>query len=137
MNRLSGRPESNAGIRCVDTGDFAADYARSLSFESVWQRGPLALTYEQILTRASAPANGDPENSGRYLMVSRIVTGETRTYSRSPGYVGGRLDSFYLAFTWRSSQQWKAGIGYGDVDLDRDGLRGSTRMLLLRLQWAY
>jgi phosphate-selective porin OprO/OprP len=164
--RLSGRPESNVADRYVDTGEFAADYAGSLSVESVWQRGPLALTYEHVVTRAAAPASGDPRFAGRYFMVSWIVTGESRAYNRSLGYAGavspvghggafeivaryseldlddaaisgGKLDKFYLGLNWWSSQQWKAGIGYGDADLDRNGSSGDTRMLLLRLQWAY
>ena len=166
MIRLSGRPESNVADRYVDTGDFAADYAGSISLEAVWQRGPIALTYEHILTRADASASGDPEFSGRYVMASWVLTGESRAYNRALGYAGavtpqshkgaielvarysrldladgaiagGELDKLYLGVNWWSSQQWKAGIGYGDADLDRDGLRGNTRMLLLRMQWAY
>jgi phosphate-selective porin len=164
--RLSGRPESNVADRYVDTGEFEADYAGTISLESVWQRGPVALTYEQVFTRADAPASGDPEFSGRYLMLSWVLTGESRAYNRSLGYAGaitpsqhmgafevvarysqldlvdgaiagGELDKFYLGLNWWSSQQWKAGIGYGYADLDRDGLQGVTKMLLLRMQWAY
>lgn len=166
MLRLSGRPESNVADRYVDTGEFAADYAGSLSLESVWQRGPLALTFEQIFTRADAPASGNPEFGGRYFMVSWMLTGESRAYNRSLGYAGavtpgrrtgafelvarvsqldlddaaiagGELDKFYLGLNWWSSQQWKAGVGYGHADLERDGSGGVTKMLLLRLQWAY
>jgi phosphate-selective porin OprO/OprP len=166
MIRLSGRPESNVADRFVDTGEFAADYAGSLSIESVWQHGPVALTYEQVFARAGAPASGNPEFGGRYLMVSWMLTGESRAYNRALGYAGaviperrtgafelvarvsqldledeaiagGELDKFYLGLNWWSSQQWKAGIGYGNADLDRDGVRGVTKMLLLRLQWAY
>jgi phosphate-selective porin len=168
MIRLSGRPESNVADRYVDTGEFAAEYAGSLSLETVWQRGPVALTWEQIFTRAEAPASGNPDFAGRYFMVSWMLTGagDTRTYNRALGYAGaviptnrtgafelvarvsqldledaaiagGELDKFYLGLNWWSSQQWKAGIGYGYADLDRDGLRGVTKMLLLRLQWAY
>jgi len=164
--RLSGRPESNVADRYVDTGEFAADYAGSLSLESVWQHGPLALTFEQVFTRADAPASGNPEFAGRYFMASWMLTGESRAYNRSLGYAGaviperrtgafelvarisqidlddeniagGELDKFYVGLNWWSSQQWKAGIGYGYADLDRDGLRGVTKMLLLRMQWAY
>ena len=164
--RLSGRPESNVADRYVDTGEIAADYAGSLSLESVWQHGPVALTFERVFTRAEAPASGNPEFAGRYFMVSWMLTGESRAYNRALGYAGavapasrngafelvarvsdvdledegvagGELDKFYLGLNWWSSQQWKAGIGYGYADLDRDGSRGITKMLLLRLQWAY
>jgi phosphate-selective porin len=164
--RLSGRPESNVASRYVDTGEFAAEYAGSISLEAVWQRGPVALTYEHIVTLAEAPASGNPGFSGRYFMVSWVTTGESRAYNRALGYAGavvpqrrkgaievvarysqldltdqtitgGELDKLYLGVNWWSSQQWKAGIGYGDADLDRFGVRGDTRMLLLRMQWAY
>jgi phosphate-selective porin OprO/OprP len=166
MIRLSGRPESNVADRYVDTGEFAADYARSLSVEAVWQHGPVALSYEHVVTRAKAPASGNPEFAGRYFMFSWVVTGESRAYNRALGYAGGvmpqrrsgalevvaryseldlvdgaiaggALDKLYLGVNWWSSQQWKAGLGYGNAGLDLDGIRGYTKMLLLRMQWAY
>ena len=50
---------------------------------------------------------------------------------------GGVLRKWHYGVDWWISPQWKAGVSYGDADLDRDGLTGDTRMLLVRLQWYY
>jgi phosphate-selective porin len=50
---------------------------------------------------------------------------------------GGVLRKAHFGVNWWASQQWKAGISYGDADLDRGGTRGNTRMLLTRFQWFY
>jgi phosphate-selective porin OprO/OprP len=164
--RFSGRPESNVADKYLDTGDFQADYAREISLELVWDRGPFALIVEHIESRAEAPASGNPRFAGSYLILSWILSGDSRVYNRALGYAGavvpsrragaielvaryshldladgpidgGALGKLHLGVNWWSSQQWKAGLSYGDADLDRDGSRGNTKMLLARLQWFY
>jgi phosphate-selective porin OprO/OprP len=62
-------------------------------------------------------------------------------YSRvdlSDGQVqGGVLGKWHFGLNWWISRQWKAGVSWGNAELERDGLRGDTRMLLLRTQWYY
>lgn len=164
--RLSGRPESNVADRYMDTGDFAADYVGEVGLELVWNRGPFTLFAEHIAARTGVPASGDPRFSGSYVMLSWVLTGESRPYVRSAGSTGpiapfthrgaielvaryshldlrdgsidgGVLGKSYFGANWWASRQWKAGIGYGDADLDRGGASGRTRMLLFRLQWYY
>jgi hypothetical protein len=38
---------------------------------------------------------------------------------------------------WFATKRWKLGFGYGNVDLDRSGLRGRTNIFLWRLQWIH
>ncbi len=164
--RMSGRPESNVTDKYVDTGDFAADFAGELSIEAIWNRGPFNVIAEHIVSRAEAPDSGNPHFSGSYLMLSWTVTGESRRYNRAVGGAsgitpthrygavelvaryshvdlndaaidGGVLDKLHFGVNWWTSRQWKVGVSYGDADLDRDGIRGNTRMLLFRLQWFY
>jgi hypothetical protein len=47
------------------------------------------------------------------------------------------LDKWHLGLNWWASRQWKAGVSYGDADLDKNGIRGNTEMLLFRMQWFY
>jgi phosphate-selective porin OprO/OprP len=166
MIRLSGRPESNVADKYLDTGDFPADYAGELSLEAVWDRGPFTLIAEHVESRAAAPDSGNPGFSGSYLMLSWRVTGESRPYNRATGTAvgitpthrhgaielvvrfsrvdlkdgaidGGVLEKTHFGVNWWASRQWKVGASYGDGDLDRDGVRGNTRMLLFRSQWSY
>jgi phosphate-selective porin OprO/OprP len=164
--RLSGRPESNVADKYLDTGEFGADYVGELSLEAVWDRGPVALIAEHVEARTEAPASGNPEFSGSYLTVSWMVTGDSRRYNRAAGNAapisprgqrgaielvaryshvdltdaaidGGVLDKWHFGANWWASRQWKAGVSYGDADLDKNGLRGNTEMLLFRMQWFY
>jgi phosphate-selective porin OprO/OprP len=164
--RLSGRPESNVADKYLDTGDFAADYAGEISFEAVWERGPVALIAEHVESRAEAPQSGDPKFSGSYVTLSWTLTGESRRYNRAAGYAvpisplnrqgaielvgryshvdladgaidGGVLDKWHFGANWWVSKQWKVGASYGDADLEKAALDGKTRMLLFRLQWFY
>jgi phosphate-selective porin OprO/OprP len=164
--RFSGRPESNVADKYLDTGDFPGEYAREVSLEAVWDRGPFAVFAEHVESRAEAPASGNPRFSGSYLALSWTFRGESRVYNRATGFAtgirathrhgaielvarysrvnltdaaidGGVLGKAHFGVNWWASRQWKAGLSYGDADLDRDGARGNTRMLLTRLQWFY
>lgn len=166
MIRMSGRPESNVTDKYVDTGDFAADYAGELGLEVIWNRGPFTVQAEHVKARAEAPSSGNPRFSGSYLLLSWVVTGESRPYNRETGFPGGIsptnargaielvaryshidlsdaaidggvLDKSHFGVNWWASQQWKLGLSYGDADLERDALNGDTKMLLFRVQWAY
>jgi phosphate-selective porin OprO/OprP len=152
MIRMSGRPESNV--------------AGEVAFEAVWDRGPVALIAEHVESRVEAPASGNPRFSGSYLMLSWMISGDSRRYNRAVGYAtpvapqqrqgafelvaryshvdlkdgtidGGVLDKWHLGLNWWASRQWKAGVSYGDADLDKNGIRGNTEMLLFRMQWFY
>jgi phosphate-selective porin OprO/OprP len=50
---------------------------------------------------------------------------------------GGVMDGWWAGVNWWATRRFKASIGYGNVDLDRSGLNGNTKMLLSRLQWIY
>ncbi len=166
LYRMSGRPESNVADKYVDTGNFTADHVTQMGIDLAWQQGTLLLVGEHMQAQAQSPENGHPHFSGNYLMLSWMLTGESRAYIRSMGifgpvrpaartgafelvtrysYVdlsdglvqGGVLRKWHFGLNWWISRQWKAGISWGDADLDRNGLKGNTNMLLLRMQWAY
>ncbi|HET6564960.1 MAG TPA: porin [Xanthomonadales bacterium] len=164
--RMSGRPESNVADKYVDTGDFEADYVNQYGIDLAWQQGPLLLMAEHMEARARAPQLRNPRFSGNYLMLSWMLTGESRPYLRAAGSFGpvtpsshngafelvtryshidlsdglvqgGVLNKWHFGFNWWISRQWKAGLSWGDADLDRNDLKGNTTLLLLRSQWFY
>ncbi len=164
--RFSGRPESNVASKYLDTGNFTADHADEVSLELLINHGPCSLLAERIDTKVDSFATGDPRFSGYYAAGSWILTGEGRHYVRAGGYAsgvmpksrygalelvlkyshldltdgtldGGLLDKWHFGLNWWASAEWKVGVSYGDALLDKAGLRGRTKMLLLRLQWVY
>ena len=50
---------------------------------------------------------------------------------------GGRFRRIDLGANWWATTRWKFGFAYGNVRLDRDGLRGHTNTFLTRAQWIY
>ena len=164
--RLSGRPESNVADHFVDTGTFSGDFITEIGLDIAWDRGPFLVVAEHIEARTKSAETGNPRFSGKYLMASWVVTGESRPYVRAAGTTGGItpasehgalelvvryshvdltdglinggvLRKWHYGVNWWVSPQWKFGVSWGDSDLDRASLTGTTRMLLFRLQWYY
>lgn len=164
--QLAGRPESHVTDYYVDTGAFAGDFVAEVGFDVAWDRGPFLFVAEHIEARAKSSANGNPRFSGNYFLASWLVTGESRPYLRPLGITGavepvaglgalelvvrysrldltdglvrgGVLKKWHFGANWWISPQWKAGVSWGDADLQRNDLDGNTRMLLVRLQWLY
>ena len=164
--KFAGKPESNVADRFVDTGNFPADHANEISWELLVNHRQFSLLAEGFNARVDSPETGYPRFSGWYASGSWVLTGEHRPYLRAQAYAaaprpsrrmgavelvakysrlditdgtvdGGLFDKWYLGLNWWFSTQWKAGLGYGDGDLEKGGLVGNTKMLLLRLQWLY
>ena len=164
--QLSGRPESNVADRHIDTGEFPAEYGAELGIEVMWNRGPMLVTGEHVEMWVEAPERASPRFRGSYLMLSWMVTGESRPYDRGagttapfapvplPGPVelvvrysyldvtdgpvdGGVLGKWHFGANWWFAPKWKAGVSYGDARTTRDGMTGTTRMFLTRIQWLH
>jgi len=166
MMRFSGRPESNITSKYEDTKDFPARRATQLSLEALWAHGPFSVLAEHIGAWVDSPERGNPYFSGYYVSGSWMLTGESRPYARGGGYAGGVrparrlgavelvakysrvdlrgggidggvLNKWHYGVNWWASAQWKLGLSYGDADLERNGLRGNTKMWLSRVQWLW
>lgn len=165
--RFSGRPESNVTDLYVDTGDLAADHAWHTGLEALWADRRYSILAEAVQARVSEESLGDPTFTGWYVTASWMVTGDAvRPYDRRVAYArrvpvqsrrgeielvgrfgrvdlddglvsGGTLDKWYVGANWWATTRWKASLGYGDAELDRFGTKGSTKMLLARLQWIH
>jgi phosphate-selective porin OprO and OprP len=166
MMEFAGRPESNVADKFTDTGEFAASGSNEVSLEGLVSIGRFAVLTEHIGAWVHAPASGNPYFSGSYLEGSWILTGESRPYLRAFGYAGrvvpkrrfgavelvarfshvdltsgpidgGTLDKWHVGLNWWASAEWKVGFSYGDADLTKAGLVGTTKMWLTRVQWLY
>jgi phosphate-selective porin OprO/OprP len=165
--RFSGRPESNVADIYVDSDDIASDHAWHMGFEVKAGNGPVSMLAEYVEAWVSSRETGDPSFRGWYLTGSWFLTGGgPRAYDRTVGYArrvpvahrfgevelvgrfgrddlddagvrGGTLDKWFAGVNWWATKRWKASVGYGNADLDRDALTGNTEMLLWRLQWIY
>ena len=45
------------------------------------------------------------------------------------------MDGWWTGVNWWANNRWKASIGYGNIDLDRFGVTGNTKIVLTCLQW--
>ena len=47
------------------------------------------------------------------------------------------MNEWYGGLNWFATRRWKLGCGYGNVVLDRFGVRSRTSIFLGRLQWIH
>jgi phosphate-selective porin OprO/OprP len=164
--RYKGKPASNVADDFVDTGKLAGDHAWHTGLEALWTLRGYSVLAEYIRADVSTRDPDRPTFDGWYVTGSWVVTGEHRPYDRKAGYArrvqpqghwgaveliarygsvdlddrgvqGGQMDGWWAGVNWWATRRLKASIGYGDIDLDRDGLNGNTRTLLSRVQWIY
>jgi phosphate-selective porin len=164
--RFKGKPGSNVADNFVDTGNIDADHAWNAGLEVLWANRGYSLLGEYVRSDVRASAVGNPKLEGWYLTGSWVLSGEHRPYDRKAGYArrvmpqghwgafelvgrvgrvdlddagvsGGTMAGWWGAVNWWASRRWKASVGYGDIELERSGLTGDTKAVLLRLQWIY
>jgi phosphate-selective porin len=164
--RFKGKPGSNVADNYVDTGTIDGDHAWNGSLEVLWADRGYSLLGEYVRSSVRASSAGDPTLEGWYLTGSWILSGEHRPYDRKAGYArrvmpqghwgafelvgrvgrvdlddagvrGGTMSGWWGAVNWWATRRWKASIGYGDIELERSGLTGNTKTVLLRVQWIY
>ena len=51
------------------------------------------------------------------------------------GISGGKMKKWYAGVNWWATRRWKMSVGYGDIELDRFAMIGTTKQVLFRLQW--
>ena len=159
-----GRPGSNVSAFYVDSGSFEADYSLHMGLESLWQGHNLTVLGEYAKASVTADAVGNPQFDGFYVTASYVFNGELRPYDSmrrfsrrvipgggwgalepfvwfgrvdldDAGIRGGSMEKWYVGLNWWATRRWKMSIGYGDIELDRFDVIGSTKQVLFRLQW--
>jgi phosphate-selective porin OprO/OprP len=164
--RFRGQPASHVADYYVDSGVVAGDHAVNFGVEGLASVDQYSLLAEYVTSRVSTQDAPDATLDGWYLTASWVVTGDRRPYDRAAGYArrvmpqgrwgaveliaryglvdlddgpiaGGTMDGFWLGVNWWGNQRFKAGLAWGDVDLDRFDRTGNTKTLLSRLQWIF
>jgi phosphate-selective porin OprO/OprP len=166
MLRYRGRPATNLGPDYVDTGNIPGDHAWHGGLELLWTHYGFSVLGEYIGAELRTRDGSNPYLDGYYVTVGWVLSGEHRPYDRQAGYArrvlpqhpwgaveligrygvvdtddgiaeGGTMEGWWAGVNWWATNRWKFSVGYGDIDLDRFGITGSTRTLLSRLQWIY
>ncbi|MCU0398718.1 MAG: porin [Cyclobacteriaceae bacterium] len=86
--RLSSRPEANPAPKFIDTEKFASNYSNHFGGEAYFNSGPWMIGSEMYMHRFNSSAANDPVFVGGDVVVSYMITGETRPYHTTTGILG-------------------------------------------------
>lgn len=100
--RLKSRPEAFTAPFFIDTGTFASDHSTHIGWEAYYSRKSLMIGSEYYLHKFSSTEKDDPLFHGGEVVVSYILTGESRPYSTVSGI---------YSFVPVSKPVWKGGPG--------------------------
>lgn len=120
--QLRSRPEAFPAPYFVDTGRFAANDTLMAGLEAYYRSGPILIGSEYFLQQVNSSQTGNPFFHGGDVVVSWLITGETRPYKNAGGY--------FLAVSPASSVfqggpgAWEGTLRLSYIDLDSGTLRG-------------
>ena len=122
--QLRSRPEAFPAPYFVDTGLFPARESRLASLEVYYRSGPLLVGSEYFLEKVDATQAVDPSFHGGDVVITWLITGETRAYNT----VGGYFKSVSPARTVFEGGPgaWEVVAQLSYIDLDDGSLRGGT-----------
>lgn len=86
--RLKSRPEADPAPYFIDTGKFPAQYSNHVGGEFYYRSGPLMLGTEFYMHRFNSIETNNPVFRGGDVVVSYLLTGETRPYNTATGIFG-------------------------------------------------
>jgi phosphate-selective porin OprO/OprP len=120
--KLRSRPEAFPAPFFVDTGSFECDDTRMLELEAYYRPGPWLFGGEYFTQWADAPEAGDPVFHGGDVVVTWLITGETRTYNTRGGFFNA-VSPAKTVFEGGPGA-WEAVARLSYVDLDHGPLHG-------------
>lgn len=120
--RVRSRPEADPSFHFIDTGKFPTEYSNQIGGEAYYRSGPLMFGSEFYFHRFHSVQAKDPVFFGGDIMVSYILTGESRPYHTATSIFG---------FVQVARPVFKGGPGAWEVlfrastlDLDAGTLQG-------------
>lgn len=122
--RVRSRPESNPSPYFVDTDVFPASRSSHLGFEAYWRSGPLMFGGEYSVHQFVSPATNNPMFHGGEVMITWIVTGETRPYIPSIGAFG--FVPVKKSLFKGGSGAWEVMLRITNIDLSAGNIQGGT-----------
>ncbi len=114
--RLRSRPEAFPAPFVIDTGEFEADSTTMTAFEAYYRPGPLLVGTEYFLQNVDAPESGDPFFHGGDVVVTWLVTGETRAYNTRGGFFNQVSPARPLAQGGPGAWELVGRVSYTDLD---------------------
>lgn len=145
--RLKSRPESNNTPIFIDTGVFASDQSNHYGGEVYYSNGPLLVGSEFYFHSFSSAEAADPTFFGGEIILSYVLTGESKPYNATGGNIYGFVPVAkpVLKGGWGT---WEAVLRISTLDLTDGNLQGGkfwriTPMVnwylskYLRLEFAY
>jgi len=120
--KLRSRPEAFPAGYFVDTGTFACNDTKMLALEAYYRPGPLLLGTEYFFQWADAPEARDPFFHGGEVVVSWLLTGETRRYNTRGGFFNAVSPARTLFEGGPGA--WEAVLRVSYIDLDGGTLHG-------------
>ena len=122
--RLRSRPELFLAPYFVDTGTFGATSTTTTAVEAYYRPGPLLVGTEYFFQNADATDSPDPFFHGGDVVVSWLVTGETRAYNTRGGFFNQVSPARPLFAGGPGAWELVARFSY--IDLDSGARQGGT-----------
>jgi phosphate-selective porin OprO/OprP len=86
--RVSSRPETNPAPKFIDTGKFPTSHSNHFGVEAYYSAGPWMLGSEVYSHNFNSPVSNDPVFLGGEVVVSYMITGESRPYNTATAILG-------------------------------------------------
>jgi phosphate-selective porin OprO and OprP len=122
--QVRSRPEAFPAPYFVDTGKFAADQSRLASLEVYYRSGPLLVGSEYFVEKVDSSETGDPLFHGGDVVMTWLITGETRAYNTLGGYFKSVSPARTVFEGGPGAWEVVATLSY--IDLNGGTLRGGT-----------
>jgi len=131
--RFKTRPEVFSFPTLLDTGEFPARSMTHGLFEAYYQKGPLWLGGEYLVTRVYSPESGDPVFRSAWIQASWILNGDSRPYFPQRGVFGVLSPKRSVSNGGRFTGRSLLAFNYGLIRLDVDNEESFTQAFQLRL----
>jgi phosphate-selective porin OprO/OprP len=122
--RVRSRPESNPSPYFVDTDVFPSSHSSHVGLEAYYRSGPWMFGGEYSVHQFVSQATQNPLFHGGELMVSWIITGESRPYSTGIGAFG--FVPVKKSLFKGGPGAWEAILRITNIDLNSGTLSGGT-----------
>ncbi len=122
--QVRSRPEAFPAPYFVDTGKFSAESSRVAAAEVYYRSGPLLVGSEYFVESVDSSETGDPVFHGGDVVMTWLITGETRAYNTLGGYFKSVSPARTVFDGGPGAWEVVARLSY--IDLDDGTLRGGA-----------
>jgi phosphate-selective porin OprO/OprP len=120
--RVRSRPEANPAPYFIDTDKFPSQHSNQLGWEIYFSSGSWMFGTEYYFHQFNSPEAKNPLFQGGDVVVSYIITGESRPYSTVSGIYG--FVPVNKSFFDGGPGTWEVVLRYSTLDLDGGTITG-------------